>query len=118
MELTARFDELSNIQWARHLRSFGIHVIYGVPGLKVHAKIALIVRREGGEVRRYAYVGTGNLNAATASFYTDLGLMTADPAVVADLNEVFNGLTGGAGPRGLRARCWWRRTTCAGASWR
>jgi polyphosphate kinase len=97
VELTARFDELSNIQWARHLRSFGIHVIYGVPGLKVHAKIALIVRREGEGVRRYAYVGTGNLNAATASFYTDLGLMTADPAIVADLNEVFNGLTGGAG---------------------
>jgi polyphosphate kinase len=97
VELTARFDELSNIQWARHLRSFGIHVIYGVPGLKVHAKIALIVRREDDGVRRYAYVGTGNLNAATASFYTDLGLMTADPAVVADLNEVFNGLTGGAG---------------------
>jgi polyphosphate kinase len=97
VELTARFDELSNIQWARHLRSFGIHVIYGVPGLKVHAKIALIVRRESDGVRRYAYVGTGNLNAATASFYTDLGLMTADPAVVADLNEVFNGLTGGAG---------------------
>jgi polyphosphate kinase len=63
----------------------------------VHAKIALIVRREGEGVRRYAYVGTGNLNAATASLYTDLGLMTADPAVVADLNEVFNGLTGGAG---------------------
>jgi polyphosphate kinase len=97
VELTARFDELSNIQWARHLRSFGIHVIYGVPGLKVHAKIALIVRREGEGVRRYAYVGTGNLNAATASFYTDLGLMTADPGIVADLNEVFNGLTGGAG---------------------
>ncbi len=97
VELTARFDELSNIQWARHLRSFGIHVIYGVPGLKVHAKIALIVRREGEGVRRYAYVGTGNLNASTASFYTDLGLMTADPAIVADLNEVFNGLTGGAG---------------------
>lgn len=97
VELTARFDELSNIQWARHLRSFGIHVIYGVPGLKVHAKIALIVRREGEGVRRYAYVGTGNLNASTASFYTDLGLMTADPGIVADLNEVFNGLTGGAG---------------------
>lgn len=97
VELTARFDELSNIQWARHLRSFGIHVVYGVPGLKVHAKIALIVRREPDGVRRYAYVGTGNLNASTAALYTDLGLMTADPAVVADLNEVFNGLTGGAG---------------------
>ena len=98
VELTARFDELSNIQWARHLRSFGIHVVYGVPGLKVHAKIALVVRREADAVRRYAYVGTGNLNASTAAFYTDLGLMTADEGVVAELNGVFNALTGGAGP--------------------
>jgi polyphosphate kinase len=98
VELTARFDELSNIQWARHLRSFGIHVVYGVPGLKVHAKIALVVRREPGAVRRYAYVGTGNLNAATAAFYTDLGLLTADEGIVSELNGVFNALTGGAGP--------------------
>ena len=95
VELTARFDELSNIQWARHLRSFGIHVIYGMPGLKVHAKIALIVRREPAGIRRYAYIGTGNLNASTAGFYTDLGLMSADPALGAELNEVFNSLTGG-----------------------
>jgi polyphosphate kinase len=95
VELTARFDELSNIQWARHLRSFGIHVIYGMPGLKVHAKIALIVRREPAGTRRYAYIGTGNLNASTAGFYTDLGLMSADPALGAELNEVFNSLTGG-----------------------
>lgn len=95
VELTARFDELSNIQWARHLRAFGIHVIYGMPGLKVHAKIALIVRREPAGIRRYAYIGTGNLNASTAGFYTDLGLMSADPALGAELNEVFNSLTGG-----------------------
>jgi polyphosphate kinase len=95
VELTARFDELSNIQWARHLRSFGIHVIYGMPGLKVHAKIALIVRREPAGIRRYAYIGTGNLNASTAGFYTDLGVMSADPALGAELNEVFNSLTGG-----------------------
>jgi polyphosphate kinase len=95
LELTARFDELSNIQWARHLRSFGIHVIYGMPGLKVHAKIALIVRREPAGIRRYAYIGTGNLNASTAGFYTDLGLLSADPALGAELNEVFNSLTGG-----------------------
>jgi polyphosphate kinase len=95
VELTARFDELSNIQWARHLRSFGIHVIYGMPGLKVHAKIALIVRREPAGTRRYAYIGTGNLNASTAGFYTDLGLLSADPALGAELNEVFNSLTGG-----------------------
>ncbi|HEX6371190.1 MAG TPA: polyphosphate kinase 1 [Longimicrobium sp.] len=95
VELTARFDELSNIQWARHLRSFGIHVIYGMPGLKVHAKIALIVRREPAGIRRYAYIGTGNLNASTAGFYTDLGVLSADPALGAELNEVFNSLTGG-----------------------
>ncbi|HEX5872913.1 MAG TPA: polyphosphate kinase 1, partial [Longimicrobium sp.] len=95
VELTARFDELSNIQWARHLRSFGIHVIYGMPGLKVHAKIALIVRREPAGIRRYAYIGTGNLNASTAGFYTDLGLLSADPTLGTELNEVFNSLTGG-----------------------
>lgn len=95
VELTARFDELSNIQWARHLRSFGIHVIYGMPGLKVHAKIALIVRREPAGVRRYAYIGTGNLNASTAGFYTDLGLLSADPVLGTEVNEVFNSLTGG-----------------------
>ena len=103
VELTARFDELSNIQWARHLRSFGIHVIYGMPGLKVHAKIALIVRREPAGIRRYAYIGTGNLNASTAAFYTDLGLMSADPALGAELNEVFNTLTGGVAARRLPA---------------
>jgi polyphosphate kinase len=96
VELTARFDELSNIQWARHLRAYGIHVIYGMPGLKVHAKIALITRREPAGIRRYAYIGTGNLNASTAAFYTDLGLMSADPVLGAELNEVFNTLTSGA----------------------
>lgn len=98
VELTARFDELSNIHWARYLRSFGIHVIYGAPDLKVHAKIALVVRRESDALRQYVYIGTGNLNASTATFYTDLGLMTASPALAAELNEVFNGLTGGAAP--------------------
>jgi polyphosphate kinase len=95
VELTARFDELSNIQWARHLRAYGIHVIYGMPGLKVHAKIALIVRQEPAGIRRYAYIGTGNLNASTAAFYTDLGLMSADAELGAELNEVFNTLTSG-----------------------
>ena len=95
VELTARFDELSNIQWARHLRAYGIHVIYGMPGLKVHAKIALIVRREPAGIRRYVYIGTGNLNASTAAFYTDLGMMSADPELGAELNEVFNSLTSG-----------------------
>lgn len=102
VELTARFDELSNIHWARYLRSFGIHVIYGVPGLKVHAKIALVVRREEDAIRQYAYIGTGNLNASTATFYTDLGLMTANPGIAGDLNEVFNALTGGGAPGAFR----------------
>jgi polyphosphate kinase len=93
VELTARFDEQSNIEWARYLRRHGIHVIYGVPGIKVHAKIALVVRREGEGTRRYAYVGTGNLNAQTSAAYTDLGLFTADPALSAEVAEVFNLLT-------------------------
>jgi polyphosphate kinase len=97
VELTARFDEESNIQWARHLRSSGIHVVYGLPGLKVHAKVALVVRREEGGVRRYAYVGTGNLNATTAAAYTDLGLLTADPGITGEVSELFNMLTGAGG---------------------
>lgn len=98
VELTARFDEQSNIEWARTLRAAGIHVIYGLPGLKVHAKVALVVRREADGPRRYAYVGTGNLNASTAGLYTDLGLLTADPDVGEELNALFNTLTGAAPP--------------------
>ncbi len=96
VELTARFDEMHNIRWARYLRSFGIHVVYGLPGLKVHAKIALVVRREEGVPRRYGYVGTGNLNASTAALYTDLGLLTAEEAVLDEVNGVFDLLTGAA----------------------
>jgi polyphosphate kinase len=100
VELTARFDEERNIEWARYLRSAGIHVVYGMPGLKVHAKVALVVRREKDGVRRYAYVGTGNLNATTAAAYTDLGLLTADPGITDEVAELFNALTGtGAAPR-------------------
>jgi len=97
VELTARFDEERNIAWARYLRSSGIHVVYGLPGLKVHAKLALVVRREQGGVQRYAYVGTGNLNATTAAAYTDLGLLTADPGITDDASELFNMLTGAGG---------------------
>lgn len=102
VELTARFDEQHNIRWARYLRSYGIHVVYGLPGLKVHAKIALVVRREDGVPRRYGYVGTGNLNASTASLYTDLGLLTADPEVLEEVNGVFDLLTGAASGRQFR----------------
>jgi polyphosphate kinase len=97
VELTARFDEESNIEWARTLRRHGIHVIYGIPGLKVHAKVALVVRRETAGVRRYAYVGTGNLNATTAAAYTDLGVLSADPGLGEDVNELFNILSGAGG---------------------
>lgn len=98
VELTARFDEESNIHWTKRLEEAGAHVVYGVWGYKTHAKTALVVRKEDGGVRRYVHIGTGNYNATTSRFYTDLGLMSADPDLGADLNDFFNELTGGAGP--------------------
>jgi polyphosphate kinase len=94
VELKASFDEQRNIEWARALESVGIHVVYGPAHLKVHAKIMLIVRKEGDQLLRYLYVGTGNLNASTAAGYTDLGLFTANAELGAELHDVFNGLTG------------------------
>jgi polyphosphate kinase len=94
VELKARFDEESNIEWARALEREGVHVIYGLVGLKVHSKIALIVRREGEVIRRYIHMATGNYNAVTARFYTDLGFMTADEEIGADATDLFNYLTG------------------------
>jgi polyphosphate kinase len=98
VELKARFDEESNIEWTHRLRAAGASVVYGVVGYKTHAKTALVVRREKDGVRRYVHIGTGNYNAETARFYTDVGLMSSDPDLGADLNEFFNELTGGAGP--------------------
>lgn len=94
IELKASFDEQRNIEWARALESAGIHVVFGPAHLKVHAKTLMVVRREENELRRYHYIGTGNLNAATAAAYTDLGLLSADPEIGAELHDVFNGLMG------------------------
>ena len=94
VELQARFDEEKNIQWAQSLERAGVHVAYGVEGLKTHAKIALVVRREGNVMRRYVHFGTGNYNRVTAKIYTDLGLFTARPEFGTDASELFNYLTG------------------------
>jgi polyphosphate kinase len=94
VELKARFDERNNIAWANRLEQAGVHVVYGLVNLKTHAKLCLIVRKEPDGIRRYAHVGTGNYNAATARVYTDLGLMTARPSILEDITEIFNHLTG------------------------
>ncbi len=94
VELKARFDEEANIGWARALEEAGVHVAYGVVGLKTHTKIALVVRAEGETVRRYVHIGTGNYNDVTARVYEDLGLLSADPELGADLSDLFNVLTG------------------------
>jgi polyphosphate kinase len=98
VELKARFDEEANIEWARALEEAGVHVAYGVVGLKTHTKIALVVRAEGDTVRRYVHVGTGNYNDVTARVYEDLGLLSAEPELGADLSDLFNVLTGYARP--------------------
>jgi len=98
VELKARFDEERNIEWARKLEQAGIRVVYGLVDLKTHAKTALVVRREGGGIRRYVHIGTGNYNAATAATYTDVGLLSADPDLGADLNDLFNELSGSSRP--------------------
>ena len=94
VELQARFDEANNINWARTLESFGVHVAYGLPGLKTHAKLALVVRREADGIRRYVHLGTGNYNSKTARLYTDLGLFTCGQSIGADVSDMFNMLTG------------------------
>jgi polyphosphate kinase len=94
VELRARFDEEANMLWARLLEEAGVHVVYGVAGFKTHAKVALVVRREGDGVHRYSHIGTGNYNPKTARLYEDLGLLTADEAIGADLTDFFNTLTG------------------------
>ena len=94
VELQARFDEAANIDWARKLEQAGVHVVYGLVGFKTHGKIMLVVRREGDQIRRYCHVGTGNYNPVTARLYEDVGILSADPDLCADLSELFNQLTG------------------------
>jgi polyphosphate kinase len=94
VEIKARFDEQANIRWARALEQAGVHVAYGLVGLKTHCKTCLVVRREGSTIRRYCHIGTGNYNSKTARLYEDIGLLTANPDIGADLTDLFNSLTG------------------------
>jgi polyphosphate kinase len=94
VELKARFDERSNIEWAKRLEDAGVHVVYGVEKLKTHCKICLVVRQEDDEIRRYVHIATGNYNRTTSRIYTDIGMFTARPTIAADVSELFNYLTG------------------------
>jgi polyphosphate kinase len=114
VELKARFDEERNIEWAQRLEDAGVHVTYGVVGLKTHTKLTLVVRREGERVARYAHIGTGNYNEKTARTYEDVAVLTGDPDLGSDLSELFNYLTGYSrqtkyrklvvSPNGIRSR--------------
>jgi polyphosphate kinase len=103
VELKARFDERNNILWAKQLESHGIHVVYGFADLKTHAKLCLVVRQEPDGIQRYVHTSTGNYNPETTKVYTDLGLFTADPDIVADVSDVFNYLTGYSSQKEFRS---------------
>jgi polyphosphate kinase len=102
LELKARFDEESNIVWAKKLEAAGVHVIYGLLGLKTHSKVALVVRKEGEGIHRYIHLGTGNYNAVTAQMYEDLGMFTCDDEIGADATDLFNYLTGYSNKKAYR----------------
>jgi len=102
VELKARFDEDNNIQWAKQLEQSGVHVVYGVIGLKTHTKIALIIRKEKNRLRTYFHIGTGNYNSKTSKSYTDIGLISCQPEIGQDLIELFNYLTGFSKQQGYR----------------
>jgi polyphosphate kinase len=94
IEIRARFDELANVRWARKLEEAGVHVVYGLMGLKTHAKLSLVVRKENGHLQRYCHVGTGNYNPKTARLYEDFGILSADARLCEDLSRLFNQLSG------------------------
>ena len=94
VELKARFDEENNIEWARKLEDEGVHVIYGVRGLKTHTKVCLVIRRDTDGIRRYVHLGTGNYNVVSSRIYTDLSYFTCDPVIGTDVSDLFNALTG------------------------